>query len=474
MGITVLRHLLFGYDDFIIAYFVVMNSLYFVMYLISLFTIRKRMAFSRYGREQFHSHFAQPISLLVPAYNEQASIVQSVRSLLLLEYPQHEVIVVNDGSKDATLQALIDAYALSVTREQVPGRLPSMPIRGIYRSARYPSLVVVDKENGGKADALNASINVSSYPLVCAIDADSIIEQDALLKLSWPFYYDSERMIAAGGTVRIANDSVIDAGRLKVLHLPRKWIVRIQVVEYLRSFLLGRVGTNQMGMLLIISGAFGLFKKEAVVEVGGYQRNSIGEDMELVVRLHHHYRKHRIPYKMEFVSDAVCWTEAPEDIMTLRKQRNRWHRGMIDSLRSHAVMFLNPRYGVIGLAAFPFFVIFELFGPVVELIGYIVCPLACVFGYINAPMFVLFLLVAVLYSMLLSFSAVLVDEICFHRYAKVSEVLYEFAASVLENIGYRQAASLWRLMAFFDYFRGNHAWGEMARKGFTEGTSKTM
>lgn len=468
----VFRHVFAIYSEFVLLYFVVMNSIYFVLNVVALFSVRRQRTLSQFTTESFYSKFAPPVSVMMPAYNESKTISQSLRGMLLLEYPQFEIVVINDGSTDETLPILMGEFHLVHTEMDVLQRVPSALIRGVYHSTLYPNLVVVDKENGGKADAQNAGINVAQYPLVCVVDADSVIEKDALSKVAWPFLHDPEHVIAAGGTVRLANDCVFEAGRLKTVRVPKSWKVRIQVVEYLRAFMLGRLGWSSMRLLMIISGAFGIFQKEALIAAGGYQQGSLGEDMELLVRLHRHFRNQKKPYRVVFVPDPVCWTEAPEDLKTLQKQRNRWHRGLIDTLRRHKVMMLNPKYGGIGLIAFPYFVFFELLGPVIELFGYIAVPILFIFGTINRPFFFAFLGVALLYGILLSMSAVLIEEISFHRYPRVRDMLIFFLAAVVENLGFRQLTAVWRVRAFYDYFRGNQSWGEMTRKGFTsDGTS---
>ncbi|MCY0876023.1 MAG: glycosyltransferase [Firmicutes bacterium] len=464
------RELYTIYNYFVVLYFGAINSFYLMLNVVALFSVRRQMLYSTFSHEVFQARYTPPISLLVPAFNEVATIAQSVRGLLLLEYPQYEVIVVNDGSQDDTLQILKNEFSLYAIGKETVDAVPTQPIVEIYKSRAYPSLVVVDKENGGKADSLNAGINISQFPLICAIDADSIVEPDALAKVAWPFLQDPERVVATGGSVRVINDGSIEAGRVIETRVPHKWRVRVQVVEYLRAFLLGRQGLSVLKMLLIISGAFGLFRKDIVIEVGGYRSGCIGEDMELVVRIHHKLRQWKRPYRIEFVPDPVCWTEAPEDLSTLRKQRNRWHRGLMDTLRLHKAMLFNPRYGRIGLITFPYFIFFELFGPIVELTGYITVPLAFAFGYVDLQFFWLFISVAILYGIFLSVSSVLIEEISFHKYERVTDLLILFAASVIENFGYRQLTVLWRTQAFFDYLRGNRSWGEMTRRGFAAGT----
>jgi len=324
----------------------------------------------------------------------------------------------------------------------------------------------------GKADALNAGINVSRYPLFCAIDADSVLESDALLKVSRPFM-DDPSVVAVGGIIRIANDCVVERGRVTEVRLPRKRLPLFQIIEYLRAFLAARMGWSELNGLLIISGAFGLFRKDVVVACGGYNRNTVGEDMELVTRMHHYLLERGLPYRMVFVPDPVCWTEVPDTLRILGRQRNRWQRGLLDTVIIHRRMFLNPRYKQVGLLAMPFFAQFELFGPLVEFSGYIIIPLSALFGLLNLDTFFLFLVVAFVYGVFFSVGAVLLEEISFRRYPRPADLVRLLLHALFENFGYRQLTVWWRVKALWDYLRGEKGWGTMQRTGFAQGKGRT-
>jgi cellulose synthase/poly-beta-1,6-N-acetylglucosamine synthase-like glycosyltransferase len=386
----------------------------------------------------------------------------------MLEYPLFEVIVVNDGSKDGTLLKLKAAFNLHPIPADIEEQLVCEQILGVYRSPDNPRLVVLDKVNGGKADALNAGINVSRYSLICAIDSDSLIEGGALLRMVKPFMERPEKTVAVGGIVRVANGCTVRAGRVVHVGLPRAWLPLIQTVEYLRAFLFGRSGLSALHSLLIISGAFGVFQKDAVIAVGGYRLNTVGEDMELVVHMHRYMREQKRKYEIRFLPDPVCWTEVPESLKSLGRQRNRWQRGLIDSLQMHRKMMLNPRYGAVGMVAFPYFVFFEMLAPMVELSGYIIIPLSYALGMVDFLFFALFLTVAILLGAIISMMAIILEELSFRRYTKTSDLLRLVAATFLENFGYRQLTLWWRLKGSWDYFRGRTEWGRMERKGFVK------
>lgn len=462
------------FSAFIIGYFVFVNTFYFTMLAISFGAIVhyiRRSAFSDYT-VILQSELSPAISILAPAYNESASCIESVNSLLKLNYPTMEVIFVNDGSKDNTLDVMIREFSLVRTERVYIQRIETRPVRGIYISSKneYKNLIVVDKQNGGKADALNVGINVSRYPLVCSIDADSVLEDDAMLKVAKP-YLDDDTTIAVGGIVRIANGCTIERGRVKEVKLSPKMIPSFQVVEYFRAYLSGRMGWGAVNGLLIISGAFGLFKKEIVLAVGGYKHDTVGEDMELVVRMHRYCIERKIPYRVDFVPDPVCWTEAPETLKILGRQRNRWHRGLIDTLLIHKTMLLNPRYGVLGMLAVPYFFFIEMLGPVIEGFGYVVIFFGFFFDLINVEVFILFFIVSIIYGVMFSVGAVLLEEISFHRYPRIRDLIKLMLLGLVENFGYRQITVWWRVKAFWDYARGVKTWGTMQRVGFG-GTKK--
>ncbi|HEX3031597.1 MAG TPA: glycosyltransferase, partial [Bacillota bacterium] len=379
-------------------------------------------------------------------------------------------VVVNDGSKDKTLELLKQAFKLVEVPLAVERKLTTKPVRAMYISTIHPRITVVDKENGGKADALNAGINASSFPLFCAVDSDSLLDRTGLLKAVRPFIEDTST-VAVGGIVRIANGCTVEDGQIIHPVIPKNHWARFQVVEYLRAFLFGRMGWDALNSLLVISGAFGLFSKRAVLEVGGYETNSIGEDMELVVRMHRVLRRQDKPYRITFVPDPVCWTEVPESAQQLRAQRMRWQNGLTDALWRNRTLFYNPKYGWIGIFAYPFFVVFELLGAVVEAAGFVFFLWTWLTGLVDPYFASLFLMVAVALGVFLSLSSIALEELFFHRYLGWRQVVLLFCYGILENIGYRQLLSLWRLKGLINYIRGNHKWGDMQRTGLGQNTS---
>jgi cellulose synthase/poly-beta-1,6-N-acetylglucosamine synthase-like glycosyltransferase len=412
---------------------------------------------------QSYTGFEPQISVLVPAYNEAATIAGSIRSLLQLSYSEYEIVVVNDGSKDETIDVLRREFDLFPFPEAYNTQLPTAEIRTIYHSSLHANLRVIDKENGGKADSLNAGINLSVYPLFCCIDADSILQPDSLRRAVQPFL-DDHRTVASGGTVRIANGCRVENGFLTKIGLPTNLLALFQIVEYLRAFLFGRLGWSPMNAMLIISGAFGIFRKEAVVTVGGYRSDTIGEDMELVVRLHRHLRLNDKPYRITFVPDSVCWTEAPEDLGTLKNQRIRWQRGLCESLTKNLDMLCHPKSGTIGWLAFPFMAIFEWIGPVVELFSYCLLVLGFVLGFVSFQTWLILLTAGIGMGVLLSVSALLLEEMSFHVYSDQRDIFKLLLAAVLENFGYRQLNTVWKLIGLYRWVRGKKAtWGTMTR-----------
>ena len=447
-----------------ISYFILVNGGYILLSLLALFSLRRYMSqHSLDHLPQAYTGFDPPISLLVPAYNEELSIAPSVRSLLQLDYPEYEIIVINDGSRDATLAELVREFALHPFPEAYRRSLPCQEIRGIYRSTRHPNLRVIDKLNGGKADALNAGINSARYPLFCAVDADSILQRDALKRVVQPFL-EEPRTIAAGGTIRIANGCEFSGGFLVHVGLPRQLLARLQIIEYLRAFLFGRLGWSPLNAVLIVSGAFGIFRKNAVIEAGGYRTDTVGEDMELIVRLHRLYRLRRIPYRITYVPDPICWTEAPASLKVLRSQRTRWQRGLAESLTMNLPLLLHPRSGSVGWIAFPFFIAFELIGPIIEVLGYLTMFFGLLFGLFSWAAFQTFMFIALNFGILLSVTALMLEEISFRLYPKSKHLSQLLVAAIVENFGYRQLVALWRLQGMLRWLFGmRQQWGIMTR-----------
>ncbi|MFE9442171.1 glycosyltransferase [Streptomyces sp. NPDC006602] len=460
-------------DDVIIGYFFVINTSYLVLIVLAVaeFVRRLRRApFAGYD-DASGNPFTPPVSLIMPAYNEKAGIAEAVRAMLLLRYPVFEVVVVDDGSTDGTLDALRDAFDLVEVERVVPD---DVPVRGAMESVHLPRggpvpLVVARKENGGKADALNVGINLARYPLLCMVDADSILDSEALLSVAKPFSDDPLRVVATGGVVGIANGCEVVAGRVVDARMPRDLLGRIQTVEYLRAFLLGRTGWSKIGGLLVIAGAFGLFRRDMVVAVGGLDPDCIGEDAELVFRLHRHLREQGREYRIVFVSEPISWSEAPSRTRVLARQRRRWHRGLTEILLKHRRMIGNPRYGRIGLLALPFYVVFELLAPIVELSGLVLVPLGVLLGAVDVDFLWRFLLVAYGYAVVVSLVSLVTEEYAFHRFPRWRDTAGALVGVIAENLGYRQLTAWWRLRGMWDALHHSpQVWGSMTRSGFAD------
>jgi cellulose synthase/poly-beta-1,6-N-acetylglucosamine synthase-like glycosyltransferase len=459
-----------GFQQGILVYFALLNLLYALFaYLGIRAVIVYARGVSRVAlRDLLELEFYKPVSILVPAHNEEGSIVASVRSMLGLHHPQFEVVVAQDGSTDRTLEALVEAFSLVEVPLVYRKAIETKPVRRILRSVRYPNLIVVDKENGGKSDAVNAALNVARYPLVCAVDADSLLNAEALLRASRAFVED-DRVVAVGGTVRPLNGAVLRGGTVRELRVPKRWLERFQILEYARGFFTGRAAWSKFGALLIISGAFGVFRRDVVLEAGGMWTGTVTEDMEIVVRLHRMSFGKRLPYRVLFTPDPICWTEVPSDLGSLMRQRNRWHRGLWETLWRHRSMVLRPRYGSVGLLGLPYFWLFEGLGPVVEMLGYVTLVISIATGSLFVKFAVPFLVLSVLFGMLLSQLAVGIETMLLARYERISDRLRLFVACFLEMFGYRQLMTWERFIATFQVRRKRHTWGAMRRTGIPSG-----
>jgi cellulose synthase/poly-beta-1,6-N-acetylglucosamine synthase-like glycosyltransferase len=453
----------------VFVYFVALQLVLFSLLIMSFIDMRRRLAQNFYTDYEAvaKSHFTFPVSVLICAHNEEKSVVEAVRSVLSLDYPEHEVIVVNDGSTDGTLDALVREFQLE-RRESVMRRSiqDSGVVRGIYHSTLVPNLVVLDKEHGGKSESLNAGINLSRYPLFCTIDADAIFQENALLRVVRPFLEDPERVIAVGGQVRVVNGCRIAKGRVVEPRLPQSVLAGFQVVEYLRAFVGSRLGLSSMNNLLILSGVFSLFRKDVIVEVGGYRTDVVTEDMELVLRLHHTMRRQGRPYSIVYLPDPICWTEVPERIGALARQRGRWHRGLVHSLWLHRSLLWEPKAGSLRWVGMPYYLLFELLAPVIELVGYIILPIAYVMGFLSPLYFWAFLFLAITSGACLSISAVLLEERSFGLYRSWGDFALMIALGVIDTLTYRPLTLFFRLGAMLDILLGRGGWGKQERSGF--------
>lgn len=420
-----------------------------------------QMLWQRYHR------LCPPISVIVPAYNESKNIVESVNALLALQYPSFEIIVVNDGSKDSTLDLLVDGFQLSQIEQNFDTAIPHELVRGIY-GRESSCLKVIDKANGGKADAQNAGINAALSPLICIVDADSILEPDALLRAAQPFIDNPIETIAVGGTIRIANESIFKRGRVSEVHLPSRMLPMFQVIEYMRSFLIARMAWSNVNSLMLISGAFSMFRQAEIVEVGGFTSGSLGEDLDMIVKLHRHMRCKRQPYRIEFLTDPVCWTEAPDTWSVLRRQRIRWQKGALEVFWRYRDMLFNPRYGRIGFIGLPQILFFDVLGPLAEALGFLILPVFWAMGVLSVESLLAFLGLIFTFGIFTSVISVLLAELETHRYPMARDLVRLTAYSVLENFGYRQMNAYWRMVACMQYLKGDSVWGEMPRKGFAQ------
>jgi cellulose synthase/poly-beta-1,6-N-acetylglucosamine synthase-like glycosyltransferase len=459
-----------GWSDFFLVYSCLLGLNYLWLCLVGMretLRLTNRVPWQE-SRRRMQSPLTPPISLVCPAYNEASGILMAARSLLMLNYPEFELVLVNDGSKDDTLKVLIEHFDLQMVWEPFAPRLPSAPVRGVYRSPLHPNLVVVDKENAGcKADASNAGINLAKHPLVCIIDGDSMLDADALLRAVRPFVRDPERTVAVGGGIRIANGCEIANGRIVRAGLSRGLLPRVQTLEYLRAFQFDRMTGAFAGSVLIVSGAFGLFDREVVLAAGGFSKDTLGEDFDLVVRIHKTLRDTKRDFRVRFVPYPVCWTEVPATLKGLRTQRTRWHKGLLGTLWQHRSMFLRPKYGTAGMLAMPSFVLFEVLGPILELLGLIVLPLCWIYGLLCADTALALLLGVACMGISFTVVALILDDITFRPYPKIGNLLSLASAALLENVGYRQITAWWRVRATVEFLLGvgQKGWGTLERQG---------
>jgi len=461
-----------GLWEFFVAlsliYFVGINLCYTVLTLISFLqsSLRVRQAKATNFDLLVQSRLTPPVSILIPAHNEEPMIVNAVATALAVDYPEHEVIVINDGSTDRTLRRLIETFDLAGSEKPYRATLPASRIRRVYYSKRHPNLFVIDKENGGKADALNAGVNLSRYRYVCNTDADTIFEKDSLIRIMRPVVRDPRRVVAVGGQVRVGNGFRVRGGEIVERHLPTALLPNFQIVEYLRTFLGNRVGWSSVNAMLLISGAFGMWRRDVLVSVGGFNREITGEDLEVTMRFHRVLRKRGEEYAVVSLPDPVCWTEAPEDLSSFYQQRNRWHRVLLESYWTHREMLLNHTYGTVGLLGMPYYLFFEIIGPFMEVLSYFVIFGAFGLGFLEVETLALFLLLSVGYTTFLNVTAILIEEMHYNTYT-LPEVFRLIFVGFLDNLGFRQLTMVIRVVATFDWMSRTKAWGTITRRGYS-------
>lgn len=471
----VIRHFLIDYNYVFAGYAATLNLSYLALVVLSGVELRRQVARWRLRDERFlfESGVLPTVTILAPAFNEATTVVESVRSLLTLRYPDYRIVVINDGSRDDTVEQLITAFDLERTDVRPSARIATAPVRAVYRTDRVPHLLVIDKENGGKADALNTGLNYATSDYVCCIDSDSLLENDSLLALVYPVVGDEREVVAVGGNILPVNGCTVAHGYIRSIEPPTTTLGVMQTIEYLRSFICGRMGWSLLNAMLIISGAFGLFKRDRVLEIGGYltgtgayRKDTVGEDMELVVRLVHHMREANRLFAVKYAHNANCWTEVPERWDSLLKQRDRWHRGLIEILSYHRRMVFNPRYRSVGLVAMPYLFLFELIGPFFELIGFVVVAVCLLFGLLSLQIVAILFVATVLLGMLVSVSSLAFAEhgVIYFKGRGLRRVLW---AAISENLGRRQFLSIHRSLTYFAYLFRNKGWQHFARRGFS-------
>ncbi len=450
---------------------VLIFSTYLILTIFSAISLRKYLRKNSYVdyNSIVSSPLAPSISVIAPAYNESQTIEDNIRTLLSLYYNNFEVVVVNDGSSDNSMEKMIKTYEMEKVNYYFDYHLPCKRIRGVYKSKNrsFKKLTIIDKINGGKADSLNAGLNVCKNDLVVSIDADSIMEPDALLKMVKPFMEAKEkRVIGTGGVIRIANSCEISGGHINKVNLPKKFIPRAQVMEYTRAFLMGRMAWSELDGLLLISGALGMFDREVVIQSGGYHTNTVGEDMELVVRMRRYMADKGQGYDVVYIPDPLCWTEVPSTIKVLARQRSRWTRGTMETLFTHRKLFLNAKYGKLGMLGYPYWLVFEYLAPIIEFLGILWFIFLAITGNLNWPFFLLLFGFVYFFAVSLSIWSVLFEEMTYHKYEKKMDVLRLIGTAFLEPIFYHPMVMLMSIKGNLDKVFNRNSWGKMEREGF--------
>jgi cellulose synthase/poly-beta-1,6-N-acetylglucosamine synthase-like glycosyltransferase len=468
----ILTELLKDYELFVAVFSITYIIFYMLLAVLSYFAIKKHLNAKYFIHDDvlLKSNYIPGVSVVAPAFNEGANVVFNVKSLLSLNYPKYEVVLVNDGSTDDTLEKLIREFELIKIDFYYQEKIPTKTIRGHYKSTNpiYSKLLVVDKENGkSKADASNAGINSTKYPLFLCTDVDCILKNDTIIKLAKPFIESEKRVIATGAGIRISNSCEVKEGFLVKIHFPKGWYPRFQELEYVRAFLFGRMAWSQLNSLLLVSGGLGMFDKEIAVEAGGYWHKSLGEDMELITRMRKYMYEKKLDFTVKYIPESLCWTEVPATREVLIRQRVRWARGLIQTLSLHKDVFFNPKYGRTAFLIFPYFFAFEFLVPILELIGIIVLIASFIFLNINYEAFLYLTLSVYFFYLNITIISILLDDILYKHYTNMKEIFILILIAIIEPICYHPVNVYASLKGYYHFFRQKEqAWGNMQRQGF--------
>lgn len=417
----------------------------------------------RYNNKIEHEYYI-PVSIIVPAHNEEITVVDTVKSLLMMDYRLYEIIVVDDGSTDQTMQVLVDAFQLQKVNRPINRQITCKKELNVFEGVINGfSIMLIQKENGGKADALNMGINASRFPYFVCMDADSVLQKDSLKSIVRPVLEDNS-VAAVGGLVRISNCAVLNQGELIDYHMPWNPIVGMQILEYDRSFMASRILMDKFNGNLIISGAFGLFKREMVISIGGYDVSTMGEDMELVVKIHAFCRINKIDYSIKYAPDAICWSQCPSSIKDLKKQRRRWFIGLFQCLKKHNRIFMSPEFGVIGYVSYLYYLLYELLSPFIELFGIITMVLAYMVNLINVPFMIMFFLIYALYGAVLTITAFFARIYTQNIKLSFLDVIKSIYLCLVESLFFRFIQAFTRMTALFHYKKKKNVWGQIQRQ----------
>lgn len=471
-----LGHIIKSLEVFFGCYSILYILFYCTLGILSYIEIKKYYAASKFLHKDvlIKSNNGIGVSIIAPAYNEGLSIVSNVKSLLLQEYPKFEVIIINDGSTDDTLEKLIREFSLIQVDFFYQDKIKTKPVRGHYRSTNpiYNKLLIVDKVNGGsKADASNAGINSAKYSLFVCTDVDCILRKDTIAMLVKPFVESTTKVIATGAAIRISNSCEFKEGMLFQSHYPKNFFARFQELEYIRSFLYGRMAWSRLNGLLLVSGGLGMFDKTLVIEVGGYKKESLGEDMELITRMRKYMHLKKEKFSIKYIPESLCWTEGPSDSEIFIRQRTRWGRGLIQNLFLHKDMVFNPKYGITGMLVLPYYILFEFLVPVLEVIGILFILLdVFYFGLDYYFLFIISLAVYLFYA-LVTLLSIYIDQ-SIKQYNSIKDIMTLIAMIFLEPFLYHPINIYASLKGYLHFlFNKEKKWGEMTRQGFNQTTS---
>lgn len=439
----------------ILWYFILLSFGYIILLIASIPDIIFTFKQAEIGNviSLLRSHTLPPVTAIIPAYNEEKNVLETVNSILNSAYPNIHAIVINDGSTDQTLENLITTFHLYKVIPIIPQKIKTVSaVKGYYRSKIYKNLVIIDTDHSDKSDCLNVGVNACRSPLFATIDADTLlVEPEAISNIVFSML-TKPHTVAVGGAVYILNGCTFKNGQIIEAKMSYNLVTALQTCEYLRSFLFSRSGWNILGGTLCYAGAFTLFDKQAVLKINGFDVNNIAMDFEIIAHLQATRFEHQYPYRISYTPASIAWTDVPETFKSYWHQRVNWQSGSLQSLMKYKRLLFNPKYQIVGFVTYPFFLFGEILGAIVEFTAYILILASWYMGILDVYGAILFFIICWGFVAFITMATTLMSFITFNKYRRLKDLIWMMLLVVVEQFGFRQFSVLNRVYATLQFF----------------------